>query len=320
MLTERIEALPQVRGAAVSMCRIPGCGWNTALHAFGSADALAHGEENHVGPGYFRALGIPLLRGRDFSDADRADTENAAILNEAYAKRLFGSGNPVGHWVGYEKAPQDHKFLIIGEVADAHVDGPQWPAPPVVYLSVDQNPAPIHSIEVRTTGPANAAAAQVREALRAFDPRLPVTDMVGLESELYDGLTQQKLLARLTGVLAALTLAMAALGFYGVMSYRVMQRRSEIGVRMALGATRGQVQKLVLRQTAVVTMAGLVPGILLTLMAARSARSLLVGAAISEWLTLVAAIAALAMVGAVASLVPAWRASKVDPMEALRAE
>ncbi|MGA8530149.1 MAG: ADOP family duplicated permease [Acidobacteriaceae bacterium] len=319
-LTKRLDALPDVRGAAVAMCRIPFCGWNTALHAFGRPDTGAHGEENHIGPGYFRALGVPLLRGRDFSDADGTDTEKVAILNEAYAKKLFGSENPLGHWIGYERTPHDHEFLVVGEVADTRVDGPQWAAPPVVYLSVDQNPAPIHSIEVRTAGPAEDALAEVREALRAFDPRLPVTDMVSLGTEMDDGLTQQKLLARLTGVLAGLTLAMAALGFYGVMWYRVTQRRSEIGVRMALGATCGQVQGLVLRQTLAVMAAGLAPGLLLTVMATHAARSLLVGAGSSAWLALVASVAVMTAVGAVATLVPAWRASKVDPMEALRWE
>lgn len=319
-LTDRIEALPSVRAAAVSMCRIPFCGWNTALYALGRPDAAAHGEENHVGPGYFRALGISLLRGRDFSDADRKDTEKVAVLSEAYAQKLFGNENPVGHWIGYESAPHDHEFLVVGEVANARMDGPQEPAPPVLYLSVDQNPAPIHSIEVRTAGPADAAAAEVRAALHAFDPRLPVTDTVSLATEMDDGLTQQKLLARLTSVLAGLTLAIAALGFFGVMSYRVTQRRSEMGVRMALGATRGQVQRLVLRQTAVVMAAGFFPGVLLTWMAARAARSLLVGAGSSAWLALAVAVAVLALVGALATLVPAWRASRVDPMETLRSE
>lgn len=318
-LAERLEALPGVRAAAVSLCTIPECGWNTALYAFGRPEAGGHGEENHVGPGYFRALGISLLRGRDFSDGDRAGTEQVAIVNEAYAKKLFGNENPVGHGIGYERAPRDHEFLVIGEVADARVDGPLGAAPPVLYRPVEQSPAPIHSIEVRTTGPADGVAAEVREALRAFDPRLPVTEIVSLGTELDDGLSRQKLLARLSGVLAGLALAMAALGFYGVMSYRVAQRRSEIGVRMALGATRGQVQRLVLRQTLAVTAAGLGPGALLTAMAVRAARSLLAGGG-SAWAALGVAMAALTVVGAAATLVPAWRASRVDPTEALRGE
>lgn len=320
-LVEQLEAVPQVRSAAVAMCRIPWCGWNTALHVFGKEDAAdLHGEENHVGPGYFRAMGIPLLRGRDFSDEDRTDTQKVAILNAAYARKLFGSENPVGHWMGYEPAPRNHEFLVVGEVADARVDGPDHPAPPVIYLSIDQKPAPAHSIEVRTAGPASSMAGPVRDALHAIDPELPVTEVVPLGTELSDGLTEQKLLARLTGALAGLTLALAALGFYGVMSYGMAQRRNEIGIRLALGATRGQVQRMVLRQTLLVLMAGALPGLALAVTAIHAARTLLAGAAGSNWAVMFVSILMLAGVGLVATLIPARRAALADPVEVLRAE
>jgi len=162
--------------------------------------------------------------------------------------------------------------------------------------------------------------AQLREVLHDFDPQLPVTDIVPLATELQDGLTQQKLLARLTGVLAGLTLALAALGFYGVMSYRVARRRSEIGIRMALGATRADVRTLILRQTLLIVLLGIVPGIVLTETAAHAAGSLLYGTATSNWSILALAALVLAGVGFLATLVPAQRASRVEPMEALRAE
>ena len=320
-LVEHLEAVPQVRSAAVEMCRIPWCGWNTALHVFGKAEAAdLHGEEDHVGPGYFGTMGIPLLRGRDFSDADRTDTPRVAIVNEAYAGKLFGTENPVGRWIGYEPAPHDHEFLVVGEAADARVDGPQYAAPPVVYFSVDQNPAPVRSIEVRTAGSAGAMAAQLRAALHAIDPELPVTGVVPLSTELSNGLTLQKLAARLTGALAGLTLALAALGFYGVMSYRMAQRRNEIGIRLALGATRWQVQSMVLRQTALVLFAGIVPGLALTLVAVHGARTLLTGAAGSNWPLIAVSILVLAGVGLVATAAPARRAARVSPVESLRAE
>ncbi|HLJ78039.1 MAG TPA: ADOP family duplicated permease [Acidobacteriaceae bacterium] len=322
-LVERLEGVPQVRSAAVEMCRIPWCGWNTALHVFGherATDAGVHGEENHIGPGYFRTMGIPLLRGRDFSEADRTDTPKVAIVNQTYAQKLFGSETPIGQWIGYEAAPQNHEFLVVGEVADARVDGPQYAPPPVVYLSIDQNPAPAHSIEVRTAGPAGAMAAQVRDALHAIDPELPVTEVVPLGTQLNDGLTQQKLLARLTAALAGLTLTLAALGFFGVMSYRVARRSSEMGIRLALGAKRWQVQAMVLRQTVLVLLAGIVPGLALIAAAVHGARSLLTGAASSNWPLIVVSILVLAGVGIVATLVPARRAARVSPMESLRAE
>lgn len=322
-LVEQLEAVPQVRSAAVEMCRIPWCGWNTALHVFGKidgADADLHGEEDHVGPGYFRAMGIPLLRGRDFSDEDRTGTQKVAILNEAYSKKLFGNLNPIGHWIGYESAPHDHEFLVVGEAANALVDGPQHPAPPVAYFSIDQNPAPVRSIEVRTTATASGMATTVRGALHAIDPELPITDVVSLGTELNDGLTQQKLLARLTGVLAGLTLALAALGFYGVMSYRVAQRRSEIGIRLALGATRWQVHTMILRRTLLVVVAGAGPGLAFALAGVRATRSLLVGASSSNLAIILISILMLAGVGILATMIPARRAALADPAEVLRAE
>lgn len=322
-LVERMQALPQVRGTAVAMCEIPGCGWNTAIHVFGKAneaEAELHGEEDHVGPGYFRATGTSLLRGRDFSDADRGDTQRVAILNRAYAKKLFGHEDPIGHWIGYQPAPHDHEFLIVGEVADAQLDGLRSAPPPVLYLSIDQNPGPIRSIEVRTVGPSAAMAAQIRQAIRKLDPDLPVTEIVPLNTELNDGLTTETLLARLTGTLAGLTLALAALGFYGVMSFRVARRRNEIGIRMALGATRGHVQLLILRQTSLILAAGVLPGLFLAEITAHAARSILYGSVSSHWPAFAAAVAALIAAGILATWAPARRAASVDPMETLHSE
>jgi predicted permease len=322
-LMERIEGLPGVRGAAVGMCEIPGCGWNTAIHVYGrpeKSDAQLHGEEDHVGPGYFRAMGIGLVRGRDFTDGDRADTQPVAIVNEAYAKKLFGAEDPVGHWIGYEAAPNDHEFLIVGLAADAQMDGLRAPAPPMVWRPIDQDPAPIHSIEVRVTGAPEAVAAEVRAAVAGVDVQFPLREIVPLNAELDDGLATEHLLARLTGALAGLTLALAALGFYGVVSFRVARRRSEIGIRMALGATRGGVQRLILRQTAMILLMGIVPGLALTVVMTHAARSVLVGSAGTDGLAFLLAAMALACAGMVATLLPARRAAGVNPVEALRAE
>ncbi len=145
-LIQQLKALPMVRDVAVHMCTIPHCGWNTAVHVFGSpemAESQLHGEEDRVGVGYFRTLGIPILQGRDFAKEDNQQSQQVAILSRSYARKLFGDESPLGHWIGYTPPPEDHRFLVIGEVADARVDGLRSAAPPVAYFPIDQRPAPI---------------------------------------------------------------------------------------------------------------------------------------------------------------------------------
>lgn len=323
VMIERLKALPGVRDAAVEMCSIPGCGWNTAMQVIGSGDmneAQMHGEENHIGTCYFRTMGVPLLRGRDFSGTDRPETEPVAILNHAYAIKLFGDENPIGQWISYTPALGNRKFLVVGEVGDTLVDGLHSPAPPVVYLSVDQNSNVVHTIDVRASGPPGPLAGQIRQAMHELAPDLPVTEIVPLNTELEDGLTTEKLLARLTAVFGTLTLALAALGFYGLLSFRVNRRTSEIGIRMALGATRAEIYRLILRQTFAILGAGLVPGAILTVIAGHIVRGVLYGAGRTNITALLVAAAALVSSGIVATFLPARRAASIDPVETLRAE
>jgi hypothetical protein len=312
-----------VRDVAVHMCTIPHCGWNTAVHVFGSpemAESQLHGEEDHVGVGYFRTLGIPILQGRDFAKEDNQQSQQVAILSRSYARKLFGDESPLGHWIGYTPPPGDHRFLVIGEVADARVDGLRSDAPPVVYFPIDQRPAPVQSIEVRVHGPFSSLPGEIRESLYKLAPALPVTEIVPLDLQFDDGLSTEALLARLTSIFGALTLALAALGFYGLFSFRVARRTSEIGVRMALGATRSQVRALFLAQTLWIMVAGLIPGLALALGTSFFARKLLYGTGRMDLWALGFAVAILAAVGLLATLVPAHQAASIDPMRALRSE
>jgi predicted permease len=320
---ERLKALPMVRDAAVHMCTIPNCGWNTAVHVFASpemAEAQLHGEEDRVGVGYFRTLGIPILQGRDFAKEDSQSSQQVAILSRSYARKLFGDESPLGHWVGYSGPPHDHQFLVVGEVADARVDGLRAAAPAVAYFPIDQRPEPVQSIEVRARGPFTSLPAEIRQSLYQLAPALPVTEIVPLNLQFDDGLSTEALLARLTSIFGALTLALAALGFYGLFSFRVARRTSEIGVRMALGATRSQVRSLFLSQTLRIMVAGLIPGLALALGAAYFARKLLYGTGPMDFWALGFAALVLTTVGLLATLVPAHQAASVDPMRALRSE
>jgi predicted permease len=322
-ILDKLRSLPYVRDAAMLMCRVPNCIWHTAIHVAGHpelAEAQLHGEENHVSAGYFHTLGIPLLRGRVFAEGDRRGSQPVAVLSHGFAQKLFGGEDPVGHYVGYDAPPADHAFLVVGEVGDAQVDGLRRPAPPVAYFSLEQGTNPAANIEVRAIGSPVDISADIRRSLFAVDPNLPIFEIVPLDTELADGLSTEKLLARLTAIFGVLTLALAGIGFYGLLSFQVQRRTSEIGVRMALGATRGQVQGMFLRQTLGILVAGVIPGIVLTELVGRTARTLLYGVRESNPWTLLLAVCVLLSCGLLATLFPARRAASVDPIKALRAE
>jgi predicted permease len=322
-LQDRLQTLPGVRSAAVGMCGGIRCGWITALYVRGRndlTDAQVHGQEDHVSPGFFSTLGIPILRGRDFSPSDTTKTQPVAILSHAYARQLFAETDPIGHWIGYQPAPNDHKFLIVGEAADARVNGPERDVPPVAYMSINQNPAPVNSIRVRAVGDPRQVSDSVRQALHEVDPSLSVGEIVPLATELNDELGTEKLLARLAGIYAGLTLLLVAIGFYGVMSSRTARRRSEFGIRLALGATRRQIEKLIVGQTVRILLAGIVPGAILSFFAVRTAGHFLYGSVRENSLEIVVASLVLACTGCVATFIPARSAARADPAATMRSE
>jgi predicted permease len=322
-MQQRLQALPGVRSAVVEMCGGIHCGWITALYVHGRGsltDAQVHGQEDHVGIGFFSTLGIPFLRGRDFTAGDTDKTQRVAIISRAYARQLFGDADPIGQWVGYEPAPNDHKFLIVGEVADARVNGARREAPPMVYMDINQNPAPVNSIRIRAVGDPRQLSESVRRALSEVDPTMIVSEIVPLATELNGDLGTEKLLARLAGTYAGLTLLLVAIGFYGVMSSRTARRRSEFGIRLALGATRGHIQSLIVGQTARILLAGILPGAVLSILAVRAARHFLYGSVSANSFAILVAGLVLATAGSVATFIPARRAAFADPLETLRRE
>jgi predicted permease len=322
-IQDSLQALPGVRSAAVEMCGGIHCGWITALYVHGRAnltDAQVHGQEDHVGLGFFSTLGIPILRGRDFSSGDTDKTQLVAIISRAYARQLFGDADPIGQWVGYVPAPNDHKFLIVGEAADARVNGAEREAPPMVYMNINQNPAPVNSIRIRAVGNPQLLSESVRQALHEVDPALTVSEIVPLATELNGDLGTEKLLARLAGVYASLTLLLVAIGFYGVMSSRTARRKNEFGIRLALGATRRHIQMLIVSQTARIMLAGILPGAILSALAVRIASHFLYGSVSANSLAILAAALVLALAGSVATFIPARRAAYADPLETLRSE
>jgi predicted permease len=322
-MQERLQGLPGVRNAAVEACGSIHCDWNTALYVHGRSDLTngqVHGQEDNVGPEFFSTIGIPILRGRDFSAADTTRTQRVMILSRSYARQLFGDADPIGQWVGYQPAPNDHGYLIVGEVGDAHVNGPENDAPPMVYISLDQDPYAVSNIRVRATGDPSQLADSVRQALHEVDPTLPIEEIVPFATELNGDLGTEKLLARLAGVYAGLTLLLVAIGFYGVMSSRTARRKSEFGIRLALGATRRNIQMLIVGQTARILLGGILPGAVLSVLAVRTASHFLYGSVSANSLAVIAASIVLAFAGCVAAFLPARRAAFIDLLETLRSE
>lgn len=322
-MQEQLATVPGVKSSAVEMCSLLHCGWNTALYPYGRgglSQAQLHGAEDHVGPDFFRTVGIPLLRGRDFSSTDSTKTQRVAILSESFAHQLFGAESPIGHWIGYEPPPNDHKFLVVGEVADARMNGAQVEAPPKVYMSVDQTPSAVQTVQVRTLGSPAEIAGSVRQALLQVDPKLPIREISTLDEELNNDLGTEKLLTRLAMLYAALTLLLVAIGFYGVMAYRTARRTSEFGIRLALGASRRHIRWLVVGQSAGILLAGFLPGVLLSIGAVRLARHLLAGSLSANLTSAILSAVVLALAGVGAVLLPAQRAAEADPLKTLRAE
>jgi predicted permease len=276
---------------------------------------------NLVSPGYLDTMRIRLAAGRDISDADTRDMPWVAIVNETFARRYFGGANPIGRrFTGWGRP-----MTVVGVAADSKYHALGEPAQPYLYVSLRQafSVNTGVALHVRTAGSSEAArqlAPIVSDALRDLDPRMPPPVLTTLEDYTSAAYFTQRLAATLLTILASLALALSAIGLYSLMAYSVARRRSEIGVRMALGATAGMVERLVVLRGLSLVGAGAAAGIVLALAATRALGSLLFGVSPLDVASISGAIALLAIVAGVASYIPARAASRVDPMSALRTD
>jgi predicted permease len=326
-LLRRVEALPGVKSAAVSS-QIPLTSQGDSVGVvFEGRPDPAPGQENIiatrvVSPRYFQTMGIQLLRGRPFGEQDRADAPAAAVISEAMARRYFPNEDPTGKRIspGKPESPDDW-VTIVGVVNDVHQFELDADPKPQMYLTYAQAGffAPRHLVVGTSVEPRTLASA-VRDAVWGIDKDQPVSNVSTMEDVLSESIARQRFSMILLGVFAAVGLILAAVGLYGVMSYSVAQRRHEIGIRMALGAQSRDVLRLVVGQGLKLVFVGVAVGLVAALALTRVMASLLYGISSTDPATF--AVISLVLVGAgvLASYVPARRATKVDPIIALRYE
>jgi predicted permease len=324
-IQERVAALPGVRSASLSL-HPPVSGSQRSSSVVIPAYTPRPGEDMDVSemivtPGYFATLGLPLREGRDFTAQDRAGAPKVVIVNETMARAYFRRGSPVGQRFGYG-ADKPRELEIVGVVRDARFYDLRVGAPPMMFFAVAQYEDPmLHDVEIRTApGMAAGLLPQVRQALHEVEPELAIGSAGTMEQLLERSLAQDRAVARLTAFFGLVALLLSSIGLYGVISYGVALRRSEIGLRLALGAARGQVLGLVLRETLQLAAVGVALGLLGAFGATRLAASRLFGLSATDPATLGAAILVMAAVASLAGYAPARRAAGLDPLSALRSE
>ena len=324
-LLERIRSVPGVLSAAeVNIWPISGFGWNGPVYL--ASDPIQHRVSffTQVGPGYFRTMGTPLLAGRDFGGRDTAGSPKVAIVNQAFARMVFGGANPVGRSFRTE-APAgqaDSSYEVVGLVRNAKYRELREEYLPIAYLAAGQEmnqAGPSTVFVVRTNGHPRDTLGAVKAAVAGVSPAIGIEFHV-LTERIEETLLRDRLMAALSGTFGLLAGLLSTLGLYGVIAYMVARRRNEIGVRMALGADRGRVVRLVLRETALLLLVGLMIGTGLALWLGRAATALLYGLKPYDPPALAGATGMLAAVGILASYGPALRASRLHPMDALREE
>jgi predicted permease len=324
-LLGKMRVLPGVESVTAMQERI-GSWWsdNSAMRVDGRLPDVANGasdtvRSNVVSSDFFRTLGVPVLSGREFKDSDKVNSPHVGIINEEFAKRFLPNMNPLGHTIGTDDGR--YTMTIIGVVKDHK------------YRSIDEEPIPMAwydyaqipyvggmDVEMRVHGDPLAILPSARKVVQQIDPDLPLIRPMTQRAQFETTISRQMLVARLAGFFGFLAVVLVATGLYGTLAYRVNMRTAEIGVRMAVGARRGQVVWMILRDSLMLTVAGVLMGVPLAMLVGRALTSSLYGVKALDPSTYLAAAAGVAVVALAASAIPAGRAASVDPMRALRTE
>jgi predicted permease len=322
-IVEQLRQLPGVDSAAQAfIVPVTGSTWNNRVVIDGAVQQTIV-NFNSVGPDYFRTMGTPLVAGRAFDPTDTPGAPKAAIVNELFAKTFFQSSHAIGRSFHIETGPGNAPVLyhVVGVVKDSKYGDLRESLTPLAYLAATQDgeAGPFLQAVVHASVASSALAADVTQTIRSVNPAI-LLQFSTMEQTVRESLLSERLMATLSGFFGLLAALIATIGLYGVMSYMVVRRQIEIGIRMALGADRRMVVGLIVREAGVLLAAGLAIGVALSIAAARTATSLLYGIRPWDATSLAAGIAGLALVALLASWLPARRASRLAPTIALREE
>jgi predicted permease len=326
-MLDHLRAVPGVRSAAGSVIiPVSGQGWNTLIAVDGFVAKSRRDSVvwmNRVSSAYFETLGTPFVAGRDFNPHDTLGSPLVAIVNETMAEKFFGGPSAAVGRTVRRSAPGGviSVFEVAGVVRDSKYRSLRSENEPIMYVaqSQDDTPGVTKSFELRVAGPATSVVSAVKAALAEANKDV-MLDFKTLAATVDESINRERLLATLSGFFGGLALLLATIGLYGVMSYNVARRRSEIGIRMALGAEQARVLRMVLREVAVLIGIGLAVGLGVAMGTTRFVSTFLYGMKPNDPLTLSVAAGVLALVAAIAGYLPARRASRLDPMAALREE
>ena len=339
-IEDEFKALPGVKSAGLALySALEGNNWGESVFVEGRP---APGpEENHgsswdrVSPQFFQTIGQPIIRGRGFTDQDTATSAMVAVVNQAFVKKFFPKEDPVGRHFGVFDQKYASNFEIVGIVADAKYNNPRDDVrtmyfrpmaqlnrnvrEPNSFMAESRSIYP-NSITVQYAGDAASLESMARRTLASINPDLTIVSFKSLDYQVADNFNQERLISRLTGLFGLLALALASVGLYGITAYSVARRTNEIGLRMALGANRGNVVSLVMSRALLLVGIGLAIGIPAALLGGRLMRTQLYGVKIYDPATLAVAIIVLSASAALAGFIPARRAAGIEPMKALRTE
>ncbi len=319
-LLEKFRGIPGVSGAAsTSSPPLSGSFWDTEIKVDGKT--VAYSNVNQVTPGYFRVMGTPLVAGRDFDDRDTLGAPKVAVVSEAFARKLLGGGSVLGRKVAIPNAPgqPDTSFEIVGSVGDSKYHNIKQVFQPILFIAEAQDDAPggARRFAIHSTRPAADLMGDVTRVVAEANPDASLRFDV-FSSQISRSLFRERLIAALSTAFGLLAVVLATVGVFGVVSYGVSRRKGEIGVRMALGARRGQIVTMILGELMRVVAMGLAAGAVTALLVSRYVASLLFGLEPNDALTLGSAAVVLILTGLGAALVPAYHAARLSPTVALR--